>query len=135
MICITDHFTNSWKANVIRNLNSLDKIIMYLEEISQLQIFLRDEGEIMALLKGIEIDISSTEKFILNNISPNKFDIILFEYLDTIEGISFVKKILDFWKSSISKNINANKSERAEQANSALIFYESIIIKMPVPYK
>ena len=25
-ICITDHFTNSWKANVIPNLDTKDKI-------------------------------------------------------------------------------------------------------------
>jgi len=42
-ICITDHFTNSWKADVIPNLNSLDKIIMYLDEIDQFQKYLLKE--------------------------------------------------------------------------------------------
>ena len=105
-ICITDHFTNSWKADVIPNLNSLDKIEMYLEEIGQFQKYLLDEESQMALFKGIEIDLSSTEKFILNGISPTKFDIILFEYLESIEGISFMKKIINYWKRN-TKNSKA----------------------------
>jgi DNA polymerase (family 10) len=105
-ICITDHFTNSWKADVIPNLNSLDKIEMYLEEIGQFQKYLLDEESQMALFKGIEIDLSSTEKFILNGISPTKFDIILFEYLESIEGISFIKKIIKYWKRN-TKNSKA----------------------------
>ena len=97
-ICITDHFTNSWKADVIPNLSSLDKIKMYLDEIDQFQKYLLDEEKQMTLFKGIEIDLGSTEKFILNSISPTKFDIILFEYLENIEGISFIKKIINYWK-------------------------------------
>ena len=97
-ICITDHFTNSWKADVIPNLNSLDKIVRYLEEIDQFQKDLLDEEKQMVLFKGIEIDLNSTEKFILNGISPTKFDIVLFEYLENIEDISFVKKIINHWK-------------------------------------
>jgi len=97
-ICITDHFTNSWKADVIPNLNSLDKITMYLDEIDQFQKYLLKEERQMALFKGIEIDLSSTEKFIINNISPTRFDILLFEYLENIEGIFFIKKIIDYWK-------------------------------------
>ena len=105
-ICITDHFTNSWKADIIPNLNSLDKIEMYLEEIGQFQKYLLDEERQMALFKGIEIDLNSTEKFILNSISPAKFDIIIFEYLESIEGISFIKKIINYWKKN-SKNSKA----------------------------
>jgi len=97
-ICITDHFTNSWKADVIPNLNSLAKIEMYLDEIDQFQKYLLDEKRQMALFKGIEIDLSSTEKFIVNNILPTKFDILLFEYLESIEGIFFIKKIINYWK-------------------------------------
>jgi len=97
-ICITDHFTNSWKADVIPNLSSLDKIEMYLDEIDQFQKYLLDEEKQMTLFKGIEIDLGSTEKFILNSISPTKFDIILFEYLENIEAISFIKKIINYWK-------------------------------------
>ena len=97
-ICITDHFTNSWKADVIPNLNSLAKIEMYLDEIDQFQKYLLDEEKQMALFKGIEIDLSSTEKFIVNNILPTKFDILLFEYLENIESIFFIKKIINYWK-------------------------------------
>jgi len=97
-ICITDHFTNSWKADIIPILNSLDKIEMYLDEIDQFQKYLLDEERQMALFKGIEIDLSSTEKFIINSISPTKFDILLFEYLESIEGIFFIKKIVNYWK-------------------------------------
>ena len=97
-ICITDHFTNSWKADIIPNLNSLAKIEMYLDEIDQFQKYLLDEERQMALFKGIEIDLSSTEKFIVNNILPTRFDILLFEYLESIEGIFFIKKIINYWK-------------------------------------
>jgi len=97
-ICITDHFTNSWKADIIPNLNSLAKIKMYLDEIDQFQKYLLDEERQMALFKGIEIDLSSTEKFIVNNILPTRFDILLFEYLESIEGIFFIKKIINYWK-------------------------------------
>ena len=97
-ICITDHFTNSWKADVIPNLNSIAKIEMYLDEIDQFQKYLHDEERQMALFKGIEIDLSSTEKFIVNNILPTRFDILLFEYLESIEGIFFIKKIVNYWK-------------------------------------
>jgi histidinol phosphatase-like PHP family hydrolase len=105
-ICITDHFTNSWKADVIPNLNSLDKIEMYLEEIGQFQKYLLEEERQMALFKGIEIDLSSTEKFITNNISPTKFDLLLFEYLESIEGISFIKKIINSWKRKTKNSKN-----------------------------
>ncbi|GAH35851.1 unnamed protein product [marine sediment metagenome] len=85
-ICITDHFTNSWKADLIPNLNNLDKIKRYLEEISQLKEFLIKENKDLTLFKGVEIDISSSEKYIINNISPNKFDLILFEYLESFDS-------------------------------------------------
>jgi len=97
-ICITDHLTNSWKADLIPNLNNPDKIKRYLEEISQFKELLAKENKTLTLFKGIEIDISSSEKYIINNISPNKFDLILFEYLESFEGIAFVKRILEYWK-------------------------------------
>ncbi len=97
-ICITDHFTDSWKADLIPNLNNLDKIKRYLEEISQFKEFLKKENKNLTLFKGVEIDISSSETYIINNISPNKFDLILFEYLESFEGIAFVKRILEYWK-------------------------------------
>jgi DNA polymerase (family 10) len=97
-ICITDHFTDSWKADHIPNLNNIDKIMRYLEELSKFKDFLVRGNKKLTLFRGIEIDLSSSEKFIINNISPNKFDFILFEYLESLEGIAFVKKILDYWK-------------------------------------
>ncbi len=97
-ICITDHFTDSWKADLIPNLNNLDKIKRYLEEISQLKEFLNKENKNLTLFSGVEIDIGSSEKCIIKNISPNKFDLILFEYLESFEGIAFIKKILEYWK-------------------------------------
>jgi len=97
-ICITDHLTDSWKADLIPNLNNLDKIKRYLEEISQFKEFLNKENKNLTLFNGVEIDIGSSEKYIINNISPNKFDLILFEYLESFEGIAFIKKILEYWK-------------------------------------
>jgi len=97
-ICITDHLTDSWKADLIPNLNNLDKIKRYLEEISQFKEFLNKENKNLTLFNGVEIDIGSSEKYIINNISPNKFDLILFEYLENFEGIAFIKKILEYWK-------------------------------------
>ena len=97
-ICITDHFTNSWKADLIPNLNNLDKIKRYLEELDWFKMFLVNENKKLTLFSGIEIDLGSSEKFIFNNIAPNKFDLILFEYLESFEGIAFVKKILNYWQ-------------------------------------
>ena len=102
-ICITDHFTNSWKADHIPNLSNIDKIKRYLEELSQFKEYLVKENKKLFLFKGIEIDLSSTEKFIINNVSPNEFDLILFEYLESLEGIAYLRKILDYWK---KKNSN-----------------------------
>ncbi|MFX1498191.1 MAG: PHP domain-containing protein [Promethearchaeota archaeon] len=98
-IAITDHFTNSWKAKIIPSLNSRDKIHNYLEEITQQQQYLRQKNIDLKLFKGIEIDISSSESYILNLIDPFKFDIILFEYLENPEGIAFIKNIIKNWKS------------------------------------
>ncbi len=97
-ICIADHFTNSWKADLIPNLNNLDKIKRYLEELTEFKDFLLNENKKLTLFSGVEIDLGSSEKFIIDNIVPNKFDLILFEYLESFEGIAFVKKILNYWK-------------------------------------
>ncbi|NHJ20850.1 MAG: PHP domain-containing protein [Candidatus Lokiarchaeota archaeon] len=97
-ICITDHFTDSWKADHIPNLNNLDKIMRYLDEITYYQELISKENKNLTLLKGIEIDLGSSENFILNNIIPNRFDLILFEYLESLEGIAFLKKIFTYWE-------------------------------------
>ena len=97
-IAITDHFTNSWKAKLIPNLNSKVKIDNYLDDISDQQHYLKQKNTDLRLLKGIEIDISSSENYILNLIDPYKFDILLFEYLENPEGIAFIKNIILNWK-------------------------------------
>jgi len=103
-IAITDHFTNSWKANVIPTLDTVEKIEFYLKEISKCQNYLRENNKNLNLFKGIEIDIESSETFIKKLIQPEKFDIILFEYLETPEGISFIKELIDFWKKTIEED-------------------------------
>ena len=49
-ICITDHFTNSWKADHIPNLNNLDKIRRYLEEISHFKEFIAKQNKKLILV-------------------------------------------------------------------------------------
>lgn len=97
-ICITDHFSNSWKSKIIPTLNNLDKIERYLEEISHCQAYILKKNRKLNLFKGVEIDISSSENYIINNIHPNKFDLILFEYLENLEGIAFIKNLIETWK-------------------------------------
>ena len=58
-IAITDHFTDSWKAWVSTLKNSL-KLSEYLEELSNCQNYLKDNDKNLTLLKGIEIDLSSS---------------------------------------------------------------------------
>jgi DNA polymerase (family 10) len=99
-IAITDHFTNSWKASVINTLSSESKINEYLEELSICQNQLKENNCKLKLFKGIEIDLESSESYIKQLIQPQKFDIILFEYLESSEGIVFMKKIIDYWKNA-----------------------------------
>ena len=103
-IAITDHFTNSWKARVVPTLDSKEKITNYILEINQCQNYLIRENINLRLFKGIEIDISSSESYIINLINPYEFDIILFEYLEGPEGIAFIKNILKFWKKKYITN-------------------------------
>lgn len=102
-ICITDHFTNSWKANVIPNLDNREKIEQYLSEISEIQQELTDNHQNLMLLKGIEVDITSSYDYITKMLSPEDFDIILFEYLQTAEAIGFIKNILLNWEQNLDK--------------------------------
>ena len=66
-IAITDHFTNSWKAWV-STLKNKELITKYLEELSICQDYLKSQNKLLTLLKGIEIDLASTEQFIKKNI-------------------------------------------------------------------
>ncbi|MHA2119914.1 MAG: PHP domain-containing protein, partial [Promethearchaeota archaeon] len=96
-IAITDHLTDSWKVWVSK-LKNQDKITEYLDEISNCQKFLKQDGSNLAVFKGIEIDLGSSELFIKKMVQPDKFDLILFEYLESVETLAFLQNIINFWK-------------------------------------
>jgi DNA polymerase (family 10) len=100
-IAITDHFTNSWKAWV-STLNNDETIANYIKEISILQEYLETRNESLMLLKGIELDLASSEQFIKNHIKAERFDLLLFEYLEGPESIAFIKNLIHHWKTQIS---------------------------------
>lgn len=102
-ICITDHFTNSWKADIIPSLDNREKIEQYLTELSEIQQELAADHQNLMLLKGIEVDITSSYDYITKILSPNDFDIILFEYLQSAETIGFIKNILLNWGQTLEK--------------------------------
>jgi len=99
-IAITDHFTDSWKEWVSK-LKNIDKISEYLGEITECQNYLRDYGKNLVVFKGLEVDLGSSAQFIRSNIHVSKFDLILFEYLQDVDTIAFVKNIIDFWKRTL----------------------------------
>jgi len=105
-LAITDHFSDSWKANVISTLNTAEKIEDYLIKIENCQKYLKTNNKNLRLYKGIEIDIGSSEKVIKKLIRPEHFDIILFEYLETPEGVAYVRNIIEYWKKSNPINNN-----------------------------
>ncbi|MFX1274407.1 MAG: PHP domain-containing protein [Promethearchaeota archaeon] len=102
-IAITDHFSDSWKARVIPTLNSVEKIDLYLKKLKDCKDFLFKSNKNLLLFSGIEIDLSSSENFIRKLIHPEKFDLILFEYMETLEGIAFVKNLINRWKENVKK--------------------------------
>ena len=95
-IAITDHFTDSWKECVSK-LKNEDKISEYLTEITLCQNYLRDKKKKLRILKGLEVDLSSSEQFI-RKIKPANFDLIIFEYLENVETLAFLRNILTYWK-------------------------------------
>ncbi len=97
-IAITDHFSNSWKAKVIRTIYSIDSLCNYVDALNRCQEYLIKIDSKLVLLKGLEVDLYSSDDFIERNIEPKYFNIILFEYLESIEGISFLEKLLDSWR-------------------------------------
>jgi len=99
-IAITDHFTNSWKAWVTTLKNS-ENLSNYFEELSNCQEVLKANNHSLKLIKGLEIDISSSENFIKKCIDIKKVDLILFEYLEDIESIAFIKNLINYWKNSL----------------------------------
>ena len=96
-IAITDHFTDSWKSWVSK-LKDQDKIAEYLEEISNCQKYLKQNNRNLTVFKGLEIDLGSSEMFIKKIVQPFKFDLILFEYLESVETLAFLRNIINFWK-------------------------------------
>jgi histidinol phosphatase-like PHP family hydrolase len=102
-IAITDHFSNSWKAGVIKTLDSHKKIKNYLEKISDQNKELQARGSNLRVLKGIEIDLGSSRRHIESLINPSKFDLILLEYLHSPETIGFVRNFLKDWEIRIQK--------------------------------
>jgi len=102
-ICITDHFTNSWKANVIPSLDTKEKMERYLTELSEIREELTDNNQNLVLLKGIEVDITSSYDYIAKMICPQDYDIVLFEYVESVEGVGFVKNLLLNWKQQFEK--------------------------------
>jgi DNA polymerase (family 10) len=99
-IAITDHLTNSWKAWVSK-INNENTISAYLDEISNWQNYIISNNIKLILLKGIEIDLSSTEQFIKRLVKINEFDLILFEYLQTYETIAYIENMIYYWKNQI----------------------------------
>jgi len=97
-LAITDHFSDSWKCKIIPTLNTAEKIEAYLIQIENCQRYLKTNNKNLRLLKGIEIDLGSSEKVIKKFIRPEHFDIILFEYLETPEGMAYVRNIIEYWK-------------------------------------
>lgn len=101
-IAITDHFTNSWKAWV-STLNNYETISAYIEEISDCRKYLTNNNIDLILLKGIEVDLASSEGFIRKYIQIDKFDLILFEYLQSYESIAFIKNLIYYWKNKLTE--------------------------------
>ncbi len=99
-IAITDHFTNSWK-DWVSKLKDIDQISEYLGEITECQNYIREYRKNLTVFKGLEIDLGSSARFIKKNIQVSKFDLILFEYLQDVDTIAFVKNIINFWQRSI----------------------------------
>jgi len=97
-LAITDHFSDSWKSDIMPTLNTAEIIEDYLIKIENCQRYLKTNNKNLRLFKGIEIDMGSSEKVIKKLIRPEHFDIILFEYLETPEGMAYVRNIIEYWK-------------------------------------
>ena len=103
-IAITDHLTNSWKKWVSKLNNNLT-ITAYIEAIKNCQAYLIRNSIKLILLKGIEVDLSSTEQFIKKRIKISEFDLILFEYLQSYESIAYLENIIYHWKNQVNDPI------------------------------
>ncbi len=103
-IAITDHFSNSWKSNIIPTLNSPEKINNYLKILNYYKNQLKKDNN-LRLYKGIEIDLGSSETFIKDLIHPEDYDIILIEYLETDEGLLMTGELIQFWKDGFTEDV------------------------------
>ncbi len=99
-IAITDHFTDSWKAWV-STLKDNETLYNYFEELSNCQKFLKMHNHSLKLIKGLEVDLSSSENFIKKCINISEVDLILFEYLQDIDSIAFIKNLINYWENSL----------------------------------
>lgn len=100
-IAITDHFTDTAKANLIPTLDSSEKISEYINEITEYKAYLGKSNKKLLLLKGIEIDLESSEPYIKKYIQIDDFDLLLFEHLESLEGIAYLKKLINLWRQII----------------------------------
>lgn len=104
-IAITDHFTNTWKSDIIPTLNSFAKISRYLEKLNECRSLLIDKGENLKLYRAIEIDVNSSGSYIKDLIQPVRFDLILFEYLESTKGLNFLKNLINGWKETYQNKL------------------------------
>jgi histidinol phosphatase-like PHP family hydrolase len=105
MIAITDHCTNSWKSGIIPTLDTLPKISKYLQTIEYNKQKIIKDKENLIILKGVEIDLGSSKDFIFHLINPHQYDLILFEYLETLDALNYCSEILEKWKSLSPSNL------------------------------
>lgn len=103
-IAITDHFSNTWKANIINTLENPAKISKYLFEIYLRQEALKKEKSQLKVLRGIEIDVRSSMNFIWKNIDSNHYQIILLEHFDQILDIKLISKLYRHWKQMLNSD-------------------------------
>jgi DNA polymerase (family 10) len=96
-IAFTDHFSNSWKAGVIKTLDSYKKIDIYLKTIRDQKDRLSNQNTSLTILKGIEIDLGSSFDYITKLINPARFDLILLEYMNSLETLEFTEDLLNYW--------------------------------------
>ncbi|MFX1295976.1 MAG: PHP domain-containing protein [Promethearchaeota archaeon] len=86
-LAITDHFTTSWKQSIINTINHLNFKKYWTEIIRK-----RESFKFKCLI-GIEIDIGSNWMDI-KSIPFDNFDILLFEYVDSIIILKKIAKLL-----------------------------------------
>ncbi|HUY00195.1 MAG TPA: PHP domain-containing protein [Candidatus Deferrimicrobium sp.] len=92
-LAITDHFTTSWKQNIISPV-TFENINQYCSEIRDERTRLR-----VKCLVGLEIDMESSLADI-RRIPFNQFEILLFEYVDSIIILNKVISLIHEFKPS-----------------------------------